>query len=135
MAGGHVGWEAELGDEEGGPSLPSSSFQPSMFERLTVSPHSDGRPFASQWDAYPDLLPRTSSFPPIQPLGRATPFYYLAAFEPWAATMETQTLAARNVVGLLAEDWWGLKMGGAGAGAEEGGGCEGEVGGRDWTCM
>jgi hypothetical protein len=49
--------------------------------------------------------------------------------------METQTLSARNAVGLLAKAWWGLEMGVCGpeARVKGGPGEEGE-GGWDWTC-
>ncbi|KAL7412229.1 Prenylcysteine lyase-domain-containing protein [Mrakia frigida] len=77
-----------------------------------------------EWDAYPKLPP-TSTYPPIMPLGNTTSFYYLAALEPWISTMETQTLSARNSVGLLAKTWWNLDMGV----------CDGIVeGGWDWSC-
>ena len=51
----------------------------------------------SQWDAYP-VLPPTNSFPPIK-LEKG--LYYVNAFEPFISTMETETIAARNVVELL----------------------------------
>ncbi|KZT67749.1 FAD/NAD(P)-binding domain-containing protein [Daedalea quercina L-15889] len=50
-----------------------------------------------EWDAYP-VLPPTTTFPPIK---LASGFYYVNAFEPLISTMETETLAARNVVELL----------------------------------
>lgn len=54
--------------------------------------------------------------------------------EPWISTMETQTLSARNAVGLLARSWWGVKMGSclAGEGIEALG--EALEDGWDWTC-
>ncbi|KAI0318721.1 FAD/NAD-P-binding domain-containing protein [Amylostereum chailletii] len=50
-----------------------------------------------EWDAYP-ILPPTTSFPPVK-LDRG--LYYVNAFEPLISTMETETIAARNVVDLL----------------------------------
>ncbi|KAJ3826223.1 Prenylcysteine lyase-domain-containing protein [Lentinula raphanica] len=51
----------------------------------------------AEFDAYPKLPP-TSSFPPVM-LDRG--LYYVNAFEPFISTMETETLASRNVVDLL----------------------------------
>ncbi|EDR15109.1 uncharacterized protein LACBIDRAFT_300931 [Laccaria bicolor S238N-H82] len=50
-----------------------------------------------EWDAYP-RLPPTGSFPPIK---LEHGFYYVNAFEPFVSTMETETVASRNVVDLL----------------------------------
>ncbi|KAF5377177.1 hypothetical protein D9615_006339 [Tricholomella constricta] len=50
-----------------------------------------------EWDAYPKLTP-TSTFPPLK-LDRG--FYYVNAFEPFISTMETETIASRNIVDLL----------------------------------
>lgn len=50
-----------------------------------------------EWDAYPEL-PSTTTFPPVK---LADGFYYVNAFEPFISTMETETIAARNVVDLL----------------------------------
>lgn len=72
-------------------------------------------------------LPPTTTFPPVRPAGPTTPFFYLASLEPWVSTMETQTLSARNAVGLLVREWWGLGMGGCEVG-------KGDEGGWDWTC-
>ena len=44
------------------------------------------------------MLPPTNSFPPIK-LEKG--LYYVNAFEPFISTMETETIAARNVVELL----------------------------------
>ncbi|KAG0699722.1 FAD/NAD(P)-binding domain-containing protein [Suillus ampliporus] len=55
------------------------------------------------WQAYPMLLP-TSEFPPVK-LDQG--FYYVNAFEPFISTMETETLAARNVVDLLLHEEFG----------------------------
>jgi prenylcysteine oxidase/farnesylcysteine lyase len=78
-------------------------------------------------------LPPTTVFPPITPL-EGQPFFLLSAMEPWISTMETQTLSARNAVGLLARAWWGVRMGSCLAG--EGVQARGEVleDGWDWTC-
>ncbi|GJE94006.1 FAD/NAD(P)-binding domain-containing protein [Phanerochaete sordida] len=53
--------------------------------------------YRKEWDAYP-VLPPTTSFPPIK-LEKG--LYYVNAFEPFISTMETETIAARNVVELL----------------------------------
>ncbi|KAF7354883.1 Prenylcysteine lyase [Mycena sanguinolenta] len=53
-----------------------------------------------EWDAYP-VLPPTSSFPDVK---LAPNFYYVNSFEPFISTMETQTLASRNVVDMLLKD-------------------------------
>ncbi|TFK83419.1 hypothetical protein K466DRAFT_555076 [Polyporus arcularius HHB13444] len=53
-----------------------------------------------EWDAYP-VLPPTVEFPPIK---LADGLYYVNAFEPVISTMETETLAARNVVDLLMQE-------------------------------
>lgn len=69
------------------------------------------------------------------PMGNSTSFYYLAALEPWISTMETQTLSARNAVGLLAKSWWDLDMGVCGREARVSGRVsEDGIGGWDWTC-
>ena len=69
------------------------------------------------------------------PMGNSTSFYYLAALEPWISTMETQTLSARNAVGLLAKSWWDLDMGVCGRDARVSGRVsEDGIGGWDWTC-
>lgn len=53
--------------------------------------------YRKEWDAYPKLPP-TTSFPPVK-LDRG--LYYVNAFEPFISTMETETIASRNVVDLL----------------------------------
>ncbi|KAI0699779.1 FAD/NAD(P)-binding domain-containing protein [Cerioporus squamosus] len=53
-----------------------------------------------EWDAYP-VLPPTVDFPPVK---LADGLYYVNAFEPVISTMETETLAARNVVDLLMQE-------------------------------
>ncbi|THH01023.1 hypothetical protein EW026_g1609 [Hermanssonia centrifuga] len=53
-----------------------------------------------EWDAYP-VLPPAKEFPPVK-LGKG--FYYVNAFEPFISTMETETIAARNVVELLMQE-------------------------------
>ncbi|KAF8167814.1 Prenylcysteine lyase-domain-containing protein [Crassisporium funariophilum] len=53
-----------------------------------------------EWDAYPKLPP-TTEFPPVK-LDQG--FYYVNAFEPFISTMETETIASRNVVDLLLHD-------------------------------
>ncbi|KAL0066558.1 hypothetical protein AAF712_006361 [Marasmius tenuissimus] len=53
--------------------------------------------YRKEWDAYPQLPP-TTRFPPVK-LDNA--FYYVNAFEPFISTMETETIASRNIVDLL----------------------------------
>ncbi|ESK98241.1 prenylcysteine lyase [Moniliophthora roreri MCA 2997] len=53
--------------------------------------------YRKEWDAYPKLPP-TTSFAPVK---LENGFYYVNAFEPFISTMETETLASRNVVELL----------------------------------
>jgi len=53
-----------------------------------------------EWDSYPVLPPRTD-FPPVK---LDDGFYYINAFEPLISTMETETIAARNVVELMLVD-------------------------------
>ncbi|KAG6812064.1 hypothetical protein H0H92_004595 [Tricholoma furcatifolium] len=59
--------------------------------------NSVGWVFRKEWDAYPKLTP-TTTFPPIKV---DSGLYYVNAFEPMISTMETETVAARNVVELL----------------------------------
>ncbi|KAI0777409.1 FAD/NAD(P)-binding domain-containing protein [Trametes elegans] len=53
-----------------------------------------------EWDAYP-VLPPTITFPPVK---LAEGLYYVNAFEPLISTMETETIASRNVVDLLLQE-------------------------------
>ncbi|OSC98852.1 FAD/NAD(P)-binding domain-containing protein [Trametes coccinea BRFM310] len=53
-----------------------------------------------EWDPYP-VLPPTTEFPPVE---LADGLYYVNAFEPLISTLETETLASRNVVDLLLHD-------------------------------
>ncbi|KAL5535268.1 hypothetical protein ACEPAF_3362 [Sanghuangporus sanghuang] len=50
-----------------------------------------------EWDAYP-RLPPTTTFPPVV---LAPGLYYVNAFEPFISTMETETIASRNIVDQL----------------------------------
>ncbi|KAF8634484.1 hypothetical protein AX15_000922 [Amanita polypyramis BW_CC] len=50
-----------------------------------------------EWDSYP-VLPPTSTFPPIR---LEQGLFYVNAFEPFISTMETETIASRNVIDLL----------------------------------
>ncbi|KZT06641.1 FAD/NAD(P)-binding domain-containing protein [Laetiporus sulphureus 93-53] len=59
-----------------------------------------------EWDAYP-VLPPTTSFAPIKV---TEGLYYVNAFEPFISTMETETIAARNVVDLLLHDEFGAAI-------------------------
>lgn len=55
-----------------------------------------------EWDAYPRLDPRTpDAFPPVQ-LDES--LFYVNALEPFISTMETETVAARNVAELLLQN-------------------------------
>jgi len=57
-----------------------------------------------EWDAYPQLPP-TTTFPPVT-LDEG--LYYVNAFEPFISTMETETIASRNVVDLLLNEAFGI---------------------------
>jgi len=56
-----------------------------------------------EWDAYP-VLPPVTEFPPVK-LDQG--LYYVNAFEPFISTMETETVASRNVVDLLLNEEFG----------------------------
>ncbi|KAL0950720.1 hypothetical protein HGRIS_007496 [Hohenbuehelia grisea] len=56
--------------------------------------------YRKEWYSYPKLPP-TDTFPPIK---LDTGLYYVNAFEPFISTMETEIIAARNVVQLLLSD-------------------------------
>ncbi|VDC01974.1 unnamed protein product [Peniophora sp. CBMAI 1063] len=56
------------------------------------------------WQPYP-VLPPTTSFPSIK---LDDGFYYINAFEPAISTMETETIAARNVVEMVLDELLGL---------------------------
>ncbi|KAF5359929.1 hypothetical protein D9758_014001 [Tetrapyrgos nigripes] len=62
--------------------------------------------YRKEWDAYP-VLPPTTEFPPVKV---DTGFYYVNAFEPFISTMETETIAARNVVDLLFNEQYGSSI-------------------------
>ncbi|KAI0307538.1 FAD/NAD-P-binding domain-containing protein [Multifurca ochricompacta] len=53
-----------------------------------------------EWDSYP-VLPPTTTFPPVK---LDDGLFYVNAFEPFISTMETETLASRNVVDWLLRD-------------------------------
>lgn len=53
--------------------------------------------YRKEWESYP-ILPPTGSFPPVR-VDRG--LFYVNAFEPFISTMETETVASRNVVDLL----------------------------------
>ncbi|KAF8898341.1 Prenylcysteine lyase-domain-containing protein [Infundibulicybe gibba] len=59
-----------------------------------------------EWDAYPKLPP-TSTFPPVK---LDSGMYYVNAFEPFISTMETETIASRNVVDLLLNEEFGSSI-------------------------
>ncbi|CAF3671058.1 unnamed protein product [Rotaria sordida] len=55
------------------------------------------------WHAYPRAPPKNdANFPPINP---DKGFYYANAFESFISTMETQCLAAHNIIRLLLADY------------------------------
>ncbi|CAF1195874.1 unnamed protein product [Rotaria sordida] len=55
------------------------------------------------WHAYPRASPKNdANFPPINP---DKGFYYANAFESFISTMETQCLAAHNIIRLLLADY------------------------------
>jgi len=56
-----------------------------------------------EWDSYPKLPP-TTTFPPLR-VDKG--FFYVNAFEPFISTMETTTLAGRNVADLLLQEEFG----------------------------
>lgn len=60
----------------------------------------------AQWDAYPKLPP-TTTFPPVK-LDKG--FFYVNAFEPFISTMETSTLAARNIVDIMLREEFGTGL-------------------------
>ncbi|KAF8349812.1 Prenylcysteine lyase-domain-containing protein [Amanita rubescens] len=62
-----------------------------------------------EWDSYPILTP-TSTFPPIR-LDRG--LFYVNAFEPFISTMETETVASRNVIDLLLNEEFQTSLCGA----------------------
>ncbi|KAG8220136.1 Prenylcysteine lyase-domain-containing protein [Butyriboletus roseoflavus] len=77
--------------------------------------------YRKEWDAYP-VLPSTAEFPPVK-IDQG--FYYVNAFEPrvtFISTMETETIASRNVVDLLLHEEFGSGICGSlisGAGVRE----------------
>ncbi|KAI0729978.1 FAD/NAD(P)-binding domain-containing protein [Fomitopsis betulina] len=82
-----------------------------------------------EWDAYP-VLPPTTSFPPIK---LAKGLYYVNAFEPFISTMETETIASRNVVDLLLHDEYNAGICPAAA-ADKDAGAHGENFVLGWDC-
>ncbi|CCM01254.1 uncharacterized protein FIBRA_03303 [Fibroporia radiculosa] len=90
-------WEGPRGEEY---VIKLFSGEKMTDEWLETMFGSVGWVFRKEWDAYP-VLPPTTSFPPIK---IARGLYYVNAFEPFISTMETETVAARNVVDLLLQD-------------------------------
>ncbi|KZP00717.1 FAD/NAD(P)-binding domain-containing protein [Calocera viscosa TUFC12733] len=78
--------------------------------------------YRKEWDAYPYLLPAPGEPSQFAPTVLGKGLYYTSAWEAWVSTMETQSLAGRNVAELIAREW-----------AEEGGECKGEEM-RGWDC-
>ncbi|KAI9057361.1 hypothetical protein FKP32DRAFT_1746212 [Trametes sanguinea] len=62
--------------------------------------------YRKEWDAYTVLSPAIE-FPPVKLAER---LYYVNAFEPVISTMETETIAARNVVDLLLKEQYGAGL-------------------------
>ncbi|CAF1011877.1 unnamed protein product [Rotaria sordida] len=59
--------------------------------------------YRKMWHAYPRAPPKNdANFPPINP---DKGFYYANAFESFISTMETQCLAAHNIIRLLLADY------------------------------
>ncbi|KAI1792233.1 FAD/NAD(P)-binding domain-containing protein [Ganoderma leucocontextum] len=73
---------------------PTNEWLGAMFEGKV------GWVLRKEWDAYPHLPP-TTEFPPVKLMDG---LYYVNAFEPLISTMETETIAARNVVELLMKE-------------------------------
>ncbi|WFD30991.1 hypothetical protein MSPP1_002019 [Malassezia sp. CBS 17886] len=58
------------------------------------------------WDAYPKLTPTTK----LAPFVVDDNLYNINAMERWVSTMETSTVAAKNVVALVLEKWLGTSF-------------------------
>ncbi|KAI6005036.1 Prenylcysteine lyase-domain-containing protein [Pisolithus orientalis] len=92
--------------------------------------------YRKEWDAYP-VLPPTTKFPPMR---LEQGFYYVNAFEPFISTMETETIASRNVVDLLLHEEFGSGICGSQlSGPETSEGNPGHDGGSEdfvlgWDC-
>ncbi|WVQ76257.1 hypothetical protein IAR50_005922 [Cryptococcus sp. DSM 104548] len=72
-----------------------------------------------EWDSYPRMVP-VSGYPAME---LTEGVQYLGGMERWVSTMETQTISAREAVGRVVDQWWGLGLG------------ECENGDSwDWTC-
>lgn len=111
---------SNLGPRRGGDagSSPPSVNAPDdhLVKIFSLAPLSDGKlasilgdktiawTYRQQWESYPELHP-TRDFPPIRP---DQGIYYINAFEPLVSTMETSTVASRNAVALMLEQWYGL---------------------------
>ncbi|KAL0950719.1 hypothetical protein HGRIS_007495 [Hohenbuehelia grisea] len=76
-----------------------------------ILPNSVRWVYRKEWDAYPKLPP-TKTFPPVK-LSKG--LYYVNAFEPLISTMETETIASRNVVQLMLADDFSSSICGPGA--------------------
>ncbi|EJT97077.1 FAD/NADP-binding domain-containing protein [Dacryopinax primogenitus] len=61
------------------------------------------------WDAYPYLAPSLEDT--YAPIVLAPGVYYVSAWEPWISTMETQSLAGRNIAELVMEREWDAEVG------------------------
>lgn len=83
-------------------------FSPSYLDDSKLSKIVDGKAnigwvYRKMWYAYPRAPPkRKIIFPPINP---DQGFYYVNAFESFISTMETQCLAAHNIIRLLLVDY------------------------------
>ncbi|KZT42779.1 hypothetical protein SISSUDRAFT_846389 [Sistotremastrum suecicum HHB10207 ss-3] len=60
--------------------------------------------YRKEWDAYPVLYPR-KEYPPVV-LDKG--LYHVNSFEPFISTMETETIASRNIVDLIFEENFGF---------------------------
>ncbi|KZT56023.1 FAD/NAD(P)-binding domain-containing protein [Calocera cornea HHB12733] len=79
--------------------------------------------YRKEWDAYPYLLPTPAEPSPYAPMQLGKGLWYTSGWEPWVSTMETQSLAGRNVAELIVEGAWG---------GEERSCAEGKM--RGWDC-
>lgn len=97
-----------------------------------MGPNTTSWIYRQEWDAYPELVP-TSEFPAIQPDGG---LYYINALEMMISTMETSTVASRNVVAGLLEKWHGLDfvVGGKECEFSEQDGADRRPGWDGWGC-
>ncbi|KAG1716771.1 hypothetical protein ID866_369 [Astraeus odoratus] len=100
---GRINRKSDYGDEEPEWTVKIFSKDRISDEWLEKVFGNVGWVYRKEWDAYP-VLPPTFTFPPVK-LDQG--FYYVNAFEPFISTMETETVASRNVVDLLLHEEFG----------------------------